>query len=129
MTRLLKIGWAVLIALAILITSAYVKAYAQEVYVGTGIVCDTSEQVAKFATTFDGDNDAALQVANSESPSACGILAVAYVRGETVATVQTKNGPAVIVKIAVVAINLGHGWMQGPPMTQYTMFLTREEKS
>lgn len=100
-------------------------AAAQEVITGQGLICDTPEQVAEYAAHFTGDNAAALKKVNAEKP-VCTILAVAFVRGEDVKVVSTKNGLAVIAKIAVIAVNTGIRWIRGTkPLIQFTLFTVK----
>ena len=115
-----------LLALASFSTSAS----AQNVEVGTGLICDTAEQVeevAKLSNEGVGNQVAVEQVNARAASNACGVLAVAYIKGEKGATIRTKNGNAAIYQVLVVAVNLGAGWIQGQPLLQYTLFLTKEE--
>ena len=98
--------------------------FAQDITVGTGLICDTAEQVEQYAAAFKGDSEATLAQVNNGT-TACGVMAFAYVRGEDIKQVSTKDGMATIVKIAVMGINLGGGWVRGTPLTQYTLFLIR----
>ena len=105
---------------------------AQGVEVGTGLICDTAEQVKQFVVAFNGGvgNEAALQAVNAEAKTnACGVASIAYLKGEKVGAIRTKDGNANIHQIVVVGINVGAGWVRGAPMVQYTLFLTKEEEA
>jgi hypothetical protein len=124
-----RLAWYVLCLAAALgmIVLGHSLGRAQEIQMGHGLICNTPEQVAEFAIAHNGSNAEALQKVNV-TENVCGIMMVAYIRGDAIAKVETKDGQAEIVKIAVVAINLGMGWMQGEPLTQYTMFLLPQDK-
>lgn len=100
---------------------------AQEAQQGVGLICDTAEQVQDFVKAWDGDTNAALQKVNA-TDNVCGVLPIAYIRGEEVGQLDTKNGRAAITEILVIAINVGGGWVRGPPMRQYTLFLLPKDR-
>jgi len=103
-------------------------ALAQEVHVGTGLICDTQAQVEQFvALSNEGvATEAAVERINAGT-NGCAVLAVAYIRGDRVGEVRTKQGLAEVVHIIVVGVNVGMGWVRGPPLAQFTLFLTKEE--
>ena len=41
-------------------------AYADEVQVGTGLLCDTQQQAERFAALYDGDSAIAIRTVNAE---------------------------------------------------------------
>ncbi len=119
--------WAGILLTAFLLASGMAfmtGARAQEVATGQGLICNTPAQVAEFVAAYTGDDDAALQTVNA-TENVCGVMMVAYYAGEEVDTVDTPKGPANIVRIAVIAVNVGLGWQQVPPLAQYTLFLIR----
>jgi len=106
----------------VLLAFASSQAPADEVETGTGVVCNTAEQVEAFAAAYNGDSAETLQTANVTS-NVCGILHVAYIKRETISYFIAKDGPAEIVKIDVVGIDIGMGFLWGDPLEQYTIFL------
>src|SRR5580704_9009122 len=81
------------------------SARAQEIQVGTGIVCDTQKQMERFVALFDGDVEAAVKVVNAEEDAnACVAGTIAYVRGPDIATARTQNATFQIVRVLVVGI-------------------------
>jgi hypothetical protein len=51
--------------------------------VGTSLICDTQTQVERFVALFSGDTQAAIDAVNAQekNPTACALVAVAYLRG------------------------------------------------
>jgi hypothetical protein len=70
-------------------------AQAQEVEVGTSLICDTQEQVERFVTLFDGDAQRAVNGVNAaeHDPTACAVSTMAYVRGSKLALPEAKTRP------------------------------------
>lgn len=68
-------------------------AFADDVQVGTSLLCDTQQQAERFAALYDGDAAMAIRIVNAEehSPTACGLVTMAYVPGPPVSTARTKD--------------------------------------
>jgi hypothetical protein len=83
-----------------------VPAQAQEVEVGTNLICDTQEQVERFVALYDGDAQAAISAVNAaeHNPTACGMATAAFVRGPQLATARNKDTTFDIVRLFVVAV-------------------------
>lgn len=92
------------IAAALLLSAAVARA--QDLPIGRGVVCDTPEQVARFAALFDGDPDDAITRVNSESdePNACGVVSVMFEPIGLVRYTRTRSGLIAIMEIEVVAM-------------------------
>ena len=102
-------------------------ASAQEVVVGTGVVCDTAEQIKAVVTESFQTRalEPALQVVNGDT-MACGLATVAYIRGATVGTIQTPDGLADIVAIMVVGGRAADGQFHAVrPVPQFTIFAAK----
>jgi hypothetical protein len=82
------------------------SARAQNVEVGTGIVCDTQKQMERFVALFHGEVEAAVKAVNAEEddPNACVAGTIAFVRGPDIATARTQNATFQIVRVLVVGI-------------------------
>ena len=83
-----------------------VPAQAQEVEVGTNLICDTQEQVERFVSLYDGDAQATISAVNAaeHNPTACGMATAAFVRGSQLATARNKDTTFNIVQLLVVAV-------------------------
>lgn len=113
-------------ALLLLVLSFPTGATAQQVEVGTGIICDTQKQVERFVSEFT-TTEATLQAINADNTNACGVLPVAYIRGEKVSQVRNTKGTYDVVAIIVVGVVTQIGLQHTPPMHQYTLFQVKEE--
>ena len=91
------------LALGVVLAACFLvlDAHAQEVQIGTGILCDTKAQAEQFVALNDelGDNNVALQQVNDEAKqaNACAVATVAYIVVEEVGKVQSKDGLLSIV--------------------------------
>jgi hypothetical protein len=81
-------------------------AQAQEVEIGTGLICDTQAQVEHFVSLYDGDVQSTAEKVNTaeHSPTACIVSGMAYVRGRKVATARRNNTTFQIIPILVVGV-------------------------
>ncbi len=81
-------------------------ARAQEVEVGTRLVCDTQEQVERFVALYDGDAQSTANSVNAaeHDPTACAVSTTAYVRGRQLATARNKDTAFQIVPILVLGV-------------------------
>lgn len=109
-------------------------AYAQEVEIGTGIICDTAvqlEEVVKTATETRslGVSMERVNAAAGGTTPACAVASVAFVRGETVKQISTPDGLRDIVQIYVVGAVLGPGSVRPvQPLPQFTLFKAKGEQ-
>src|SRR5262245_24147559 len=71
---------------------------------GTGIFCDTQQQVERFVAVFTGDMQAAANAVNAEEndPTACVLGTIAYVRAGEIATARTRTRTYNILRVIVV---------------------------
>lgn len=123
--------------LAIAICAAFLSgalafpALAQELVQGRGLICDTPQEVERFISLFKkgDDGNTVVQQVNVEvgKPNACGFALIAFYQGDEVAKVRGAAGPASIVKITIVGVNLGHGWQLVPHFEQYAAIPIKEE--
>jgi hypothetical protein len=116
-----------LVAVVWLMSSAHAQAPGapSEVAIGHAIICDTSEQAARYVTLRNSGSEAvtALKVVNTEAnkETACGAAVVAFRRGETVRSARMNGKRVDVVKITVVALNAGAGWSLVPETEQYAI--------
>lgn len=96
-----------------------------ELAVGVGLICNTSEQVQRYVSLrSDGAETAgALEAVNQEAqdPRACGVAAIAFMADKTVDTKNMHGKLVSIVRINVVAAFDGQRWALVPTMTQYAV--------
>jgi hypothetical protein len=99
-----------------------------EVLTGSGLVCDTKEQAARFISLMDDDVEKTLLAVNREAGSeqACVVAAFAFIPGSTVAHVD-KNGTTVhVIEIEVVAVATRIGLQLIEPKTYYSVVASKE---
>lgn len=119
-----RILWAALcVALFACVYSFPVRA--NEVHTGTGLVCDTREQVALFASLVEGRGPQAAMAAVNEdakTANACVIAGVALVVVEKLDKLTIGGRPYVIVKILIGGVVTPNGMQPVPPKEFYTLF-------
>jgi hypothetical protein len=103
------------------------SAQAQEVEVGTSLVCDTQEQVERFIALYDGDAQSAIDRVNAEhDPRACAVSNMAYVRGPQLATARSKDAAFAIAQILVLGIVTESGLKAVTPASFFSLFEVEE---
>ena len=108
-------------------------AAAQELQIGTNLVCDTREQVKLFIAHYSGDAQTAVDAVNSEEhdPTACVIATVAYMAGPraTFTTARNQNGAFRIVEIVVVGLVMSEGIQTVHPTRLYSLIPVEERSA
>jgi hypothetical protein len=81
-------------------------ARADDIQVGTGLVCDTQEQAERFAALYDGDTETAIDTINAEehNATACAIVTMTFMSGPPLATVRKADTTLKVVPIVVVGL-------------------------
>jgi hypothetical protein len=99
------------------------SAQAQNVEVGTGIVCDTQREMERFIVLFHEDAEAAVNAVNAEEadPNACVFGTIAYVRGPDIATARTQDATFQIVRVLVVGIFTEAGFRATVPAALFSV--------
>jgi hypothetical protein len=118
--KLIKIG--VKIALALFIVF---PVHAQELFTGSGVICDTREQVERYVAVYDGNADTAIELVNAEadSKSACGEAQVVYEAVKEVGHIRMEHDLGKIVELTVVGIGRNGIWDAVEPHSQFTVFM------
>ena len=108
---------------AALFCFAVVFAKAQQVEMAQGLVCDTAEQIEQFVALHNQrvSNDDALAAINSKAKNACGVVAVAFYRGDVKKSVMADGQVYDIVAIFVVGAHDGVRWIRVVPVPQHTI--------
>jgi len=100
-------------------------ASAHESGVGQGVICDTLEQVQRFAALrSDGKKaDTALQVVNHDvrGRNACAVAMVKFSGGEPVARLSINGRPATVLQVTVNAVGSGSAWNELSETVQYVL--------
>ena len=95
---------------------------------GESLVCDTQQQVELFADVFTGDARTAIRLVNEEQhdPSACGLVNVAFMRGDKHGMVRHGDKAFEIVHILVVGVEADGGIRPVRPAAFYSLFSVKE---
>jgi hypothetical protein len=96
---------------------------AGKVHIGTGVICDTQDEVTNFVRSMgEHDPGGALQKVNRESqnPMACGMATVAFHAGKNRGEIRTTKGSFNIVEIEIVAGSVNGEWRMVPHRRQFT---------
>jgi hypothetical protein len=103
-------------------------ARAQEIEVGTSLICDTQEQVERFVTLYDGDAQSTVNSVNAaeRNPTACAVSTMAYVRGRQLARARNKDTTFQIVPILVLGVVTEEGVESVTPAPFFTVFEVEE---
>jgi hypothetical protein len=124
----MKFGVKLLVPSALLfVLSCLGPARANEIGIGTGVICDTAAQTARYVALLEGDAGEALKTVNAENKgSSCTVARVAFIRGKEVARARAKDSPVSIVEIFVVGIVTPLGINRVAPVPQFTLFPIEE---
>ena len=104
---------------------------AQDVQVGTALVCDTREQVERVVALYDGDFDAAVSTVNAEvqDPSACAMASMPYLVSPPLATERRKDLTFQIVQILVVGVITKNGVAPVEPTKLFSVLEVDEREA
>lgn len=100
------------------------KSRAYEISEGTGVVCDTREQIERFAA-LEMQLEA-LRVINVES-NVCVMAEVRYIYGHEASRVRMSESTVQVIEILVLQFKMHGSWLSIPPVVQYTLFQIKEE--
>jgi hypothetical protein len=102
---------------------ADLPARAQEIAVGTVMICDTQKEVERFVALFEGDAQTAISAVNAEekNPSACAVADVAYLRGPQIGMARTRTEAFQIVPIIVLGLSTPAGLRSIAPAPFFTL--------
>jgi hypothetical protein len=96
---------------------------AENVQIGTGVICDTQDEATSFVRIMtERDANSAIEEINgkSGSPMACGMATVAFHTGKSLGEIRTSKGSFNILEIQIVAGAVDGSWRVVPNRTQYT---------
>jgi hypothetical protein len=117
---------AALAIAAISMLTVYSLAYAQHaVETGTGVVCDTSEQVTRLLKA--DDFQATLVAVNTEQRNSCAVLPIAFiVHGETGEQARIHGATFRVTQILVLGLDTAEGMRPIKPTIQWTALFVEE---
>jgi len=120
------LAYALLLLPLVLLLSA--PAEAQEVEIGTSLICDTQEQVERFVALYDGNAESTANNVNAaeHDPTACAVSTMAYVRGHQLATARNKDTTFQIVPIVVLGVVTEAGVQSVTPARFFSVFEIEE---
>jgi hypothetical protein len=114
--------------LTIVIAAFAHTAQAQEPTLGTGLICDTRDQLESVVALANETEDykASIERVNALAGStapACAVAQVAYLRLHAVGQTRTSDGLQDLVQIAVVGIVVANEFRRvAQPVLQFTLF-------
>jgi hypothetical protein len=114
-----------------LFASLPARAQQVQVEVAPSLICDTKEQAERFASLFDGNQEAALKAVNAEAndPTACAVIPAAFVRGGEVGTTRSRGGTFRIVRILVLGVMTDRGLLQAAPQAFFSIVPVDEREA
>jgi hypothetical protein len=124
-------GHAKFLVGAAMLCCALQAAQAREIEAGTALICDTQQQAEKVAAILRSDAPgikAALAHVNEEedSPSACGLADVEFLRGSNIVTIRTESETFEIAKIMVIGVLSEIGIEDVAPKFYFSIFKIEE---
>jgi hypothetical protein len=115
-------------ALALVLAAAALPARAQEVQVGTVMICDTQKEVERVVALLHGDAQSAISAVNAEehNPSACALADVAYLAGPQIGMARTRSDAFQIVPVIVLGLSTPAGLRTLAPAPFYALVKVTE---
>ena len=103
-------------------------AQAYEIERGPVLICDTQEQVKRFAQVFDGNQDLAINTVNVEAhdPNACAVVNAAYLLGPQLEVARSKAHAFAITGVAVIGVVTPNGYQPITPSLHFTPVSLKE---
>jgi hypothetical protein len=114
--------------LALVLAAAALPARAQEVQVGTVMICDTQKEVERVGALLHGDAQTAISAVNAEehNPSACALADVAYLAGPQVGMARTRSDAFQIIPVIVLGLSTPSGLRAIAPAPFYALVKVTE---
>jgi len=111
-----------------LLLSFPLSGMAQEVEQGTGLVCDTAENIEQFVILHNQgmkNPDILATINGDKEPFVCAVFTAAFFKGKTVKLVLADGQVYEIAEILLVGVLDGQ-WVHITPTPQFSIFLTKE---
>ncbi len=115
-------------AFALALATAAPPARAQEVQVGTVMICDTQKEIERVVALLNGDARTAVSAVNAEehNPSACAVADVAYLAGPQIGMARTRNDAFQILPVIVLGLSTPAGLHSIAPAPFYALVKVTE---
>jgi hypothetical protein len=115
-------------SLSILFLLMCAPAEAYEVETGPVLICDTQEQVERFAQLFDGSHERAINTVDAEAhnPSACAVVNAAYVLGPQLGVARSRSYAFEITPVVVIGMTTPSGYRPLNPSLYFTPVTLKE---
>ena len=107
--------------LVLLVLFSFPAQAEHEVLTGTGLVCNTADQIKRFVREISGNTEETLAAINADDPDACSVLSVAYISDSEVSAVSNRYGSFQIIAITVIGIITPFGIQPVQPVQQFTL--------
>ncbi len=101
---------------------------AEEIKVGSGLICDTKQQAERFVSLLGDNIDHALLAVNDEvgQRDACVVAIIGFFPGQKVAEIE-KNGAIVnVIEVLVLAVGTPRGLRIIEPKMYYSVVQTKD---
>lgn len=98
------------------------------VITGSGLVCDTKEQAARFVSLLSDNVEQTLRTVNSEAgdAQACVVTTIGFIPGSKVADVDKDGAIIHVIEVRVVAVVTALGLQPVEPKTYYSVIASNE---
>lgn len=99
-----------------------------KVLTGSGLVCDTKEQAARFISLMDDDVEKTLLAVNREAGDAhaCVVATIGFIPGSKVGEVDKDGAIVHVIEVRVVAVATRIGLQPVEPKTYYSVIASKE---
>jgi len=116
------------VRLAVLSLLTCTPAHAYEVEVGSVLICDTQEQVARFVQLFDGNRQFAINAVNVEehNPNACAVIDATYVAGPQIGVARNSSHAFEITPVVVIGTATPRGYRPVKPTLYFSPVTLKE---
>jgi hypothetical protein len=100
----------------------------KDVMTGSGLVCDTKEQAARFVSLLNDDIEQTLNEVNREAgdAQACVVTTIGFIPGSKVADVDKDGAVVHVIEVKVVAVATAIGLQPVEPKTYYSVIASNE---
>lgn len=101
---------------------------AEEIKIGSGLICDTKQQAERFVSLLGDDVEHALVAVNDEvgQRDACVVAMIGFFPGQKVAEIE-KNGSVVnVIEVLVLAVGTSGGLRIIEPKMYYSVVQTQD---
>jgi uncharacterized MAPEG superfamily protein len=124
MCKRIRLGRALWLGLGLSLLLLLQPAVAQQIEIGSGVICDRGEQAERYVALFKGNAEETVTQVNAEAQSdtACSVVSVAYLRGNDVSKATNAAGTFVIARILIIGLVTADGVQTVAPFVQFTLF-------